>query len=40
MLELKNIVKSYIVGKEEIQVLKGINATIDDGEFVAIMGPS
>ncbi|MBP9779554.1 ABC transporter ATP-binding protein [Candidatus Gracilibacteria bacterium] len=40
MLELKNIVKSYIVGKEEIQVLKGINVTIDDGEFVAIMGPS
>lgn len=40
MLELKNITKSYIVWKEEIQVLKWVTVTIHDGEFVAIMGPS
>lgn len=40
MLLLENIVKSYIVGWEEVEVLKGITITINDGEFVAIMGPS
>ena len=40
MLELRNIVKSYIVWWEEVQVLKDISFTIDDGSFVAIMWPS
>jgi putative ABC transport system ATP-binding protein len=40
MLELKNIIKSYHVGTEDIEVLKNIDVTIQDGEFVAIMGPS
>lgn len=40
MLELKNITKSYSIGKEEVQILKWITTTIDDGEFVSIMGPS
>lgn len=40
MLELKNITRSYIVWGETIQVLKDINVTIQDGEFVAIMWPS
>lgn len=40
MLELKNIIKTYHVGTEDIQVLKDVDVTIQDGEFVAIMGPS
>ena len=40
MLELKNIIKTYKAGTEDIQVLKNIDVTISDGEFVAIMGPS
>lgn len=40
MLKLKNIIKTYTVGTEEIQVLKWVNVTIHDGEFVAIMWPS
>ena len=40
MLELKNIIKTYHVGTEDIQVLKNVDVTIADGEFVAIMGPS
>ena len=40
MLELKNIIKTYKAGAEDIQVLKNIDVTISDGEFVAIMGPS
>ncbi len=40
MLELKNITKEYPAGSEVVRVLKGIDLTIEDGEFVAIMGPS
>jgi len=40
MLTLNNITKSYTVGTETIQVLKWIDVTIEDGEFVAIMWPS
>ncbi len=40
MLEIKNITKTYTTGTEPFQALKGINFTINDGEFVAIMGPS
>lgn len=40
MIELKNITKSYSVGKERIDVLKSINLVIEDGEFTSIMGPS
>ena len=40
MLELKDIVKEYQSGDETLRVLKGIDLTIKDGEFVAIMGPS
>jgi putative ABC transport system ATP-binding protein len=40
MIELKNIVKTYPMGKRELKVLQGINLNIDKGEMVAIMGPS
>lgn len=40
MLELKDITKSYTIGNEETQILKGITLTISDGEFVSIMWPS
>jgi macrolide transport system ATP-binding/permease protein len=40
MLKLANIVKTYRMGQEELRVLKGVSLTIEDGDFVAIMGPS
>jgi putative ABC transport system ATP-binding protein len=40
MIELTTITKSYKVGVETLDVLKDINLTIHNGEFVAIMGPS
>lgn len=40
LIELKNIHKSYPLGDRELEILKGINLTIEQGEFVAIMGPS
>lgn len=40
MIELKDIYKSYGKGKNELQILKGINLKIDEGEYVSIVGPS
>lgn len=40
MITLKNIFKSYEQGDTEVTVLKDINLTIQEGEYVSIMGPS
>ncbi len=40
VIELTNITRSYQIGRNELQVLKGITLGIQEGEFVAIMGPS
>jgi len=39
-LEAINIYKSLPLGRERIDILKGISLRIDHGEFVAIVGPS
>lgn len=40
ILSMKNITKSYYLGEEEQIILKGINLTVNRGEFVSILGPS
>ena len=40
LISLKNICRSYRNGDQELQVLKNINLEVNEGEFVAIMGPS
>jgi ABC-type antimicrobial peptide transport system, ATPase component len=40
MLQVKNLHKSYQTGKTTYEVLKGVNLTVSQGEFVAVMGPS
>ncbi|OGR62680.1 MAG: MacB family efflux pump subunit, partial [Elusimicrobia bacterium GWB2_63_16] len=40
MIELKGIKKIYEMGGEPLEVLKGVDLSIKEGEFVAIMGPS
>ena len=40
IIHLNNICKSYYLGKQELQVLKGINIDILKNEYVALMGPS
>ncbi len=40
MIELKEIRKSYDVGKQKLEVLKSIDLNIEAGELVSIMGSS
>ena len=40
VIRLRDINKSYFLGKQELPVLKGINLLIGDNEYVALMGPS
>jgi putative ABC transport system ATP-binding protein len=40
LIELKNIVKNYVNGDVVTRVLRGINLSVEEGEFLAIMGPS
>lgn len=40
MIKLENIHKYYKAGYEQLHVLNNVSLTIDEGEFVGIMGPS
>ena len=40
IVEVSNVMKSYVLGNMEVPVLSGINLKIEKGEFLAIMGPS
>lgn len=40
VIRLEDIKKSYYMGKQELQVLKGISLQIQRNEYVALMGPS
>jgi len=40
MIELKDIYKTYWMGKIEVKALCGVSLKVSKGEFIAIMGPS
>ena len=40
MIEVKDLVKVYKNGKLSLEVLKGLNLSVKEGEYVALMGPS
>ena len=40
ILSVRDLKKTYVTGSVETEVLKGVNAEIHEGEFVAIMGHS
>ena len=40
LIEAKSLTKEYIMGTTIVRALRGVDVTIGEGEFVAIMGPS
>jgi putative ABC transport system ATP-binding protein len=40
LIDVKDLVKVYPMGGEEVHALNGVSLGIDRGEYVAIMGPS
>jgi len=40
VIEMTNITKSYEMGVQVVHALRGVDLTIYEGDFVAIMGPS
>ena len=40
IISTKDIKKSYKVGPQNVHALKGINLSVEKGEFISIMGPS
>lgn len=40
LIKLENITKTYFLGELSVPVLKGISLTIEQGEYVALMGAS
>jgi putative ABC transport system ATP-binding protein len=40
LVTLRNVTKSYVRGKQKVEVLHGVDLTIEAGEFLALMGPS
>src|SRR6187399_97826 len=39
-ISLRSVVKKYGKGKQELQVIHGVDAEVADGEFIVIVGPS
>ena len=40
LIEVKNLSKDFVVGKDRIRILKDINVDIDEKKFVILFGPS
>ena len=40
IIKTDNLKRSFQVGSEKVEALKGINLSVEKGEFLSIMGPS
>jgi len=40
MIEVRNLVKTFNVGRSEVHALRAVNQRVDEGEFFVLLGPS
>ena len=40
LIEMKDICKDYLQGREMVPVLRDVNLQVEEGDYLAIMGPS
>src|SRR5580765_1483100 len=40
VISVKNLVKTYVVGEIEVKALRGVDLTVQSGEFLAVTGQS
>lgn len=40
LIEMKEVTKTYTLGKTLVEALRGVNLTIKVGEFMVVLGPS
>lgn len=40
MIEIKNLKKNYMLGKTVVEALRGVDFTVEQGEFLSVIGPS
>lgn len=40
VLELKDLDQVYVTDREAVLALKGMNLTVESGEFISLVGPS
>ncbi|HEX7342439.1 MAG TPA: ABC transporter ATP-binding protein, partial [Rhodanobacteraceae bacterium] len=40
LIEIADLSKTYTRGKQKVEVLHHVNLTVNEGDFLALMGPS